>query len=102
MSSTTQDAHEKNMNKENNPPQSSEVSTSLVTQTQTPMLAERVYMGSVAEDDMVDQVDTAIRRLLTRPNHQSPYRYNFEWTVDEQPNLNYSVLLSIREPSMQI
>ena len=73
-----------------------------LTQTQTPTLTEQVYMGGVAEDDMVDQIDIAIRRLLTRPNHQSPYRYNFQWTIDEEPNLNYSVTLVIREPSRRI
>jgi hypothetical protein len=102
MSSTSQDAHEKSINKENTPPQSSQVSTSLVTLTQTPILTERIYMGGAAEDEMVDQIDAAIRRLLTRPNHQSPYRYNFEWTINEQPNLNYNVFLRIREPSIQI
>jgi len=103
MSLAARDEHEQNTNEENTPPQSSQVPTSLlVTQTQTPVLTEQVYMGSVAEDDMVDQIDMAIRRLLTRPNHQSPYRYNFQWTIDEEPNLNYSVMLTIREPSRRI
>jgi hypothetical protein len=101
---TAEDENENanNINKENTPPQSSQASTSIITPTRTPILTERIYMGSGAEDDMIDQIDAVIRRLLTRPNHQSPYRYNFEWTVDEEPDLNYSVLLCIREPSIHI
>jgi len=101
MSSATQDEHV-NGNEENIPPspQSSQASTSVVTPTQTPVLIQQFYMGGVAEDEMIDQINAVIRRLLTRPNHQSPYRYNFEWTVHEESNLNYSVVLMIREPSI--
>ncbi len=98
MSSAIQDEHVSG-NEENippPPPQSSQASTSLVT----PVLTQQIYMGSVAEDEMIDQINAVIRRLLTRPNHQSPYRYNFEWTVHEESNLNYSVVLMIREPSI--
>jgi hypothetical protein len=95
MSSPTPDEHEQNSDEENILPQSSQVWTSLVT----PILTERVYMGGIAENEMVNQIDIAIRRLLIQPNHQPPYRYCFHWTIDEEPNLNYSVVLSIREPS---
>ncbi len=68
----------------------------LSTPAATPILTEQVYTGGRAEGEMVDQIDIAIRHLLTRPNHQSPYRYVFEWMIDEKPNLNYSVELTIR------
>ena len=64
-------------NNENTPPQSSQVSTSLVISTQTPILLEHIYMGSSVKDEMIDSIDTIIRLHLTRPSHQSPYGYNF-------------------------
>jgi hypothetical protein len=106
MSSTTataaQNEHERNINDENTPPQSSQVLMSPETSTQTPILTEQVYMTSVAEDEMIHKINVEIRRLLTRPNHQSPYRYNFRWRIDEEPNLNYSVFLCIKEPSRRM
>ena len=98
MSSGAPVEHE-STNNESTPPQSSQVPTSLVISTQTPILPEHIYMGSSVEDEMIDSIDTIIRLHLTRPNHQSPYGYNFHWTVDEEPSLNYSVTLTIREPS---
>ncbi len=107
MSSTAaaaaaQNEHEKDINKENI--SSTQSSQLLVTSTQTPILTERIHTQETVppEDEMIAKINIAIRRLLTRPNHQSPYRYNFRWTIDEEPNLNYRVLLSIREPSRRI
>ena len=66
----------------------------------TPILRESVHLGYGGEEIMLEQIDSAVRRLLTRPNLQSPYRFNFQWTVNEdETGLNYTVMLGIREPA---
>jgi hypothetical protein len=99
MSSTARNENDENINNENTPPQALERRMASQLLTQTPTLVEPVYTGSAAEDRMIQRVNAAIRSLLTRPSHQSPYRYNFRWRINEEPNLNCTVFLSIREPS---
>lgn len=68
------------------------------TWTQMRRLTERVVTGNAEEEEMVRKIDLAIRALLTRSNHQSPYHYNFQWDIDDAPHTSYAVLLCIREP----
>ena len=95
MSSTAQDEQE------NGALDASQPSTS-TTRIETPILAEDIYVGGVAEQDLVNQVNAVIRCYLTRPNHQSPFQFVFDWTVNEEPNLNYFIELRIHEPPTQI
>ena len=94
MSSNNQSQQANNSNNPNNdrtPPQSP---------GRTPILREEFHRGYGGEEIMLDQITRAVRRLLTRPNHQSPYRFNFQWTVDdEETGLSYTVVLGIREPA---
>lgn len=94
MSSSTVENEHENINEENVPLHSSQTQMSQIT----PILTEQAFVGGIAENEMIDQIDYAIRRLLTRPNHQSPYRHVFLWAIDEEPNLNYCVKMTIREP----
>ncbi|CAF3069391.1 unnamed protein product [Rotaria sp. Silwood2] len=99
MSSTTQERQE-NVNEGNSLSVSAVVSIPPATQEQTPVLVEEIYTGDIREDTMVDGIDAIIRRLLTRPNHQSPYWFNFQWAINDEHGLNYSVTLTIHEPSV--
>ncbi|CAF0911763.1 unnamed protein product [Rotaria sordida] len=70
------------------------------TPTPIPSLEEQVYTGGVAEDIMIEQVNTIVRRFLSRPNCISPYWFTLEWTIEGENNLNYLVRLTIHEPSV--
>jgi hypothetical protein len=68
------------------------------TWTQMPRLTERVVTGNAEEENMIRKIDLAIRCLLTQPNHQPPYQYNFQWEINDDSHISYAVLLCIREP----
>ncbi|CAF2931470.1 unnamed protein product [Rotaria sp. Silwood2] len=97
MSSSSIGNQDDNINEANGLSQTVHPLTSSVTEVQTPTLEQQRYQTTFHEENMIDQIDAIIRRLLTSPNHQSPYQFTFRWTVAEEPNLNYSVALSIHE-----
>ncbi|CAF3315047.1 unnamed protein product [Rotaria sp. Silwood2] len=90
MSSLAQNEQEKSQEK-NAPslPLSVQFHTPPSTPTPIPTLEEQVYTGGVAEENMVEQVDTIVRRFLGRPNCISPYWFTFEWTIEGENNPNY-------------
>ena len=67
----------------------------------TPTLAAPVIVltESEQEDNLTEAIDALIHAFLSRPNARSPYRSNFRWTFDDEPNLSYSVVLAIETPS---
>ncbi|CAF3371582.1 unnamed protein product [Rotaria sp. Silwood2] len=97
MSSSSTDNQEDNINEENGLSQTVHPLTSLVTEVQTPILEQQSYQTTFHEENMIDEIDAIVRRLLTSPNHQSPYQFAFRWTVTEPSSLNYSVALTIHE-----
>ena len=63
-----------------------------------PILPGRRLTQSDHEDNLVDDLDDLIRNFLHRFNGQQPYRRMFRWTIDDEPNLNYSVVVTISRP----
>ncbi|CAF3245040.1 unnamed protein product [Rotaria sp. Silwood2] len=97
MSSSSTDNQDDNNNEANGLSQIVHPLTPPVTEVQTPILEQRSYQTTFHEENMIDEIDAIIRRLLTSPNHQSPYQFAFRWTVTESYGLNYSVVLTIHE-----
>lgn len=85
-------------NESNSQQQSSSLSSPLST-SQLPVLELQSVITSAREDTLISEIDAAICRLLSSPNHQSPYWYAFEWGNQEDSKLRYSVRLTIHEPS---
>ncbi|CAF2907046.1 unnamed protein product [Rotaria sp. Silwood2] len=97
MSSSSTDNQDDNNNEANGLSQTVHPLTPSVTEVQTPILEQQNYQTTFHEETMIDQIDAIIRRLLTSPNHQSPYQFAFRWTATEPYGLNYSVALTIHE-----
>ncbi|CAF4430835.1 unnamed protein product [Rotaria sp. Silwood2] len=97
MSSSSTDNQDDNNNESNGLSQTVHPLTPSVTEVQTPILEQQSYQTTFHEENMIDQIDAIIRRLLTSPNHQCPYQFAFRWTVTEPYGLNYSVALTIHE-----
>ncbi|CAF4487831.1 unnamed protein product [Rotaria sp. Silwood2] len=97
MSSSSTDNQEDNINEANGLSQIVHPLTPSATEIQTPILEQQSYQTTFHEENMISEIDAIIRRLLTTPNHQSPYQFAFRWTVAEAPSLNYSVVLTIHE-----
>lgn len=73
--------------------------SSSTSSLRAPVLEVPSMVATIRETILVNEVDILVRRLLTRPNHQSPYAYAFYWEAPEDSNLNYSVRLIINEPA---
>ena len=73
---------------------SSEVFSSPTLETETSPL-------NIAETNMIHGINSAIRRLLNRPNHQPPYTAVFRWTVNDESSAHYSVTITINELRVQ-
>ena len=69
--------------------------------TTTTTLTRQVHRRGAAVENMIEQINAIIRRFLIETNHPSPYSSVFDWTVDEEPSLNYSVVLAIDEPAVE-
>ncbi|CAF3079367.1 unnamed protein product, partial [Rotaria sp. Silwood2] len=93
MSSSSTGNQDDNINEANGFSQTLHPLTSSVTEVQIPTLEQQRYQTAFHEENMIDQIDAIIRRLLTSPNHQSSYQFVFRWTVAEELSLNYSYLL---------
>ncbi|CAF1249407.1 unnamed protein product, partial [Adineta ricciae] len=63
----------------------------------SPTLEIEVSPLNIAEANMIDGINTAIQRLLNRPNHQPPYTAVFRWTIDDESSGHYSVTITINE-----
>ncbi|CAF1611523.1 unnamed protein product [Rotaria magnacalcarata] len=72
----------------------------LTPPNRTPPLTPNNREITAREDLLLDWIDTLIRQFLTRPDHQSPYRFSFRWTVDDGATLQYRFNLTIQERSM--
>lgn len=51
------------------------------------------------EDQMIIEINRIIGRYLSRPDWPSPYRCTFDWTIQAQHTVSYSVLMVIKEPA---
>ena len=79
-----------------------EILDSSVAFTLTPTLPGQVLTEYDYEDNLMELVDELIHKFLSRTNRPSPYRSLFTWTFDDGPNLSYSVVLKVEEPSPMI
>ena len=74
------------------------INNSVLCSPTPPILPGQRLTQSDHEDNLVDDLDDLIRNFLHRFNGQQPYRRMFRWTIDDEPNLNYSVVLTISRP----
>lgn len=51
------------------------------------------------EDILIESTDVLIREYLQRIARPSSYQCTLRWTLDDDPNISYSILLKISKPS---
>ncbi len=78
--------------------QSHEIVQTSTVSTPAPILPIQTT-DAEREDDLVDSIDQLIRNFLSRLNRPHPSRTMFRWTLDNEPNQSYSVVVIIEAPS---
>ena len=64
-----------------------------------PILVPHTLSERQAEDDLFQQIERLIRDFLCRPDRRSPYHRIMEWTVPDDPTLQYCAVVIINPPS---
>ena len=64
-----------------------------------PILAPYTRSEKQAEDELFQRIERLIRDFLDRPNRRYPYHRIMEWTMGDEPTLNYSAVVVINPPS---
>ena len=64
-----------------------------------PILVPYTRSERQAEDDLFQRIQRMIRDFLSRPNRRYPYHRIMEWTLPNDPTLNYRAVVVIAPPS---
>ena len=67
--------------------------------TPIPILPGQILTEEEQEDILIQQINELIRTFLHLPDRRYPYRGLFRWTLDGDPNADYSVIMLISEPA---
>jgi hypothetical protein len=63
-----------------------------------PILAPYTRSERQAEDELFQRIERLIRDFLSRPNRRYPYHRIMEWTLPDDPTLNYCAVVIINPP----
>ena len=64
-----------------------------------PILMPYTRSERQAEDELFQRIERLIRDFLSRPNRRYPYHRIMEWTLPDDPALNYCAVVIINPPS---
>jgi hypothetical protein len=64
-----------------------------------PILVPYTRSERQAEDDLFQRIERLIRDFLSRLNRRYPYHRIMEWTLPDDPTLNYRFVVVITPPS---
>ena len=67
-----------------------------------PILVPYTRSEKQAEDELFQRIERLIRDFLNRPNRRYPYHRVLNWTLEDDPTVSYSVVVTINAPSMVI
>ena len=67
--------------------------------TPIPVLPGQILTEEDQEDILIQQINELIRSFLRLPNRRYPYHGLFRWTLDDDPNADFSVVMLINEPA---
>ena len=80
-------------------PSSQEIRRLSAVATPIPVLPGQILTEEDQEDILIQQINELIRSFLRLPNRRYPYHGLFRWTLDDDPNADFSVVMLINEPA---